>query len=336
MELNLIELLQGIFSLIFVILVIFVGISIIYRYFEYKKREFLLIGIGWIGLAGGWLPDAISFLMIVLMNNPLNKEAYFIIGVAFLPVFMIIWLTGIMDILTTEKKRIIMIFINIMVVSYEIIFWYFLITDSSQIGTFLGPFQVEYHPLIDLYLLLLILMVTITGILIARHSLRSENVEIKLKGKLLLGAFVSFFIGAISDVFVPLSPITVVITRCILILGAILFYFGFLSRVSESETQEDEVQEFLQLISKHKRENLTEEEVTFYREQKICLVCRGKVSGLLYLCPNCNALYCFKCAKALSNLENACWICETAIDSSKPVKIVKETKYSEDVSHKKI
>ncbi|MFX1417539.1 MAG: hypothetical protein ACFE9N_01320, partial [Promethearchaeota archaeon] len=39
-------------------------------------------------------------------------------------------------------------------------------------------------------------------------------------------------------------------------------------------------------------EHISEEEVTYYREQKICLVCKGKVEGFnIFLCPNCEALY---------------------------------------------
>jgi len=65
---------------------------------------------------------------------------------------------------------------------------------------------------------------------------------------------------------------------------------------------------------------VTEEDVIFHREQKICLVCKGKTLRLIYLCPECDALYCNKCSTALSNLENACWACNTPFDPSKPVK----------------
>ena len=78
-----------------------------------------------------------------------------------------------------------------------------------------------------------------------------------------------------------------------------------------------EQQDFLAMFVKPQK--LTEEEVTFHKEKKICLVCKGKLSRLLYMCPECDALYCIKCSDALSDLENACWVCETAFDESKPV-----------------
>ena len=47
------------------------------------------------------------------------------------------------------------------------------------------------------------------------------------------------------------------------------------------------------------------------REKGLCLVCKGKIEGLNYVCPKCNALYCLKCINVLANLENECWVCET-------------------------
>ncbi|MFX1349579.1 MAG: DC1 domain-containing protein [Promethearchaeota archaeon] len=66
---------------------------------------------------------------------------------------------------------------------------------------------------------------------------------------------------------------------------------------------------------------ITEAEVTYYKEQKICLVCKGQVGGFNnYICTGCDVIYCEKCARALSNVENVCWVCEEPIDKSKPVK----------------
>jgi len=71
-----------------------------------------------------------------------------------------------------------------------------------------------------------------------------------------------------------------------------------------------------------KPQKLTEEEVSISKEKKIYLVCKGKVArSNIFLCPECDTFYCLKCSEALTNLENACWVCETPIDESKPVKL---------------
>jgi hypothetical protein len=74
-----------------------------------------------------------------------------------------------------------------------------------------------------------------------------------------------------------------------------------------------------------KPQKVTEEEVSVSKEKKICLVCKGKVSRYeVYLCPECETIYCHKCAHALEDLENACWVCDTPFDVSKPVKKMEE------------
>jgi hypothetical protein len=119
---------------------------------------------------------------------------------------------------------------------FEIIFFILLFTDIDAIGILRRPFLVEFGPLITIYLIIFIVVLLVTGILFARKSLNSENEEVKLKGKLLLAAFLSFSIGAIFDSMLgglldytdPLLPILVVIIRIVLISSAVEFYGGFI------------------------------------------------------------------------------------------------------------
>ncbi|MCK4382842.1 MAG: tetratricopeptide repeat protein [Candidatus Lokiarchaeota archaeon] len=64
---------------------------------------------------------------------------------------------------------------------------------------------------------------------------------------------------------------------------------------------------------------ISEETVTVHKDKKVCLVCKGEALGFTYICK-CDAIYCENCARALSDLENVCWVCNTPIDRSKPVK----------------
>lgn len=68
-----------------------------------------------------------------------------------------------------------------------------------------------------------------------------------------------------------------------------------------------------------KPQKVTEEEVTISKERKTCLVCKGKILGVNFMCRECNAFYCMKCYTALTGLENACWSCEAALDETKPI-----------------
>jgi len=69
---------------------------------------------------------------------------------------------------------------------------------------------------------------------------------------------------------------------------------------------------------------IDDDELTLYKERKICLVCKGDATGFeVYVCTDCGVLYCLKCAKALSTLENICWGCDAPIDKSKPIQPLK-------------
>ncbi|MFX1303372.1 MAG: tetratricopeptide repeat protein [Promethearchaeota archaeon] len=68
-----------------------------------------------------------------------------------------------------------------------------------------------------------------------------------------------------------------------------------------------------------------EEKVTVHKEKKSCLVCKGEVERFnIYICPECNSIYCNNCAQTLTNLENACWVCNAPIDALKPIIPIKE------------
>ena len=72
-------------------------------------------------------------------------------------------------------------------------------------------------------------------------------------------------------------------------------------------------------------QKITEQEVTYFKEKKICLVCKGNIEGFNnYICPKCEVLYCENCARTLIDLENTCWVCESPLDKSKPSKPFKK------------
>ncbi len=100
-----------------------------------------------------------------------------------------------------------------------------------------------------------------------------------------------------------------------------MFYVGLREESEKIKKikKEVKIEESIFRISK-KPAQITEEEVTYYKERKICLVCKGKAVKFIYICQKCDALYCLKCANALSSLENQCWACNAPIDESKPSK----------------
>ncbi len=228
MVLSVIEFMQGFFSLLFVVISVLVGLRLIFKYFEVKKRVFLLVGLAWIGFSNPWIPDSINFVLILSFNITLNEVAYLIIGNVFLPFFLIVWLIAFTDLLYKDRQKQILLISVILTVIFEISFFALLAVNVNLIGKSLGPFHYEFSPFIEVYLIICILVVLITGLLFSRESFRSSIPELRLKGILLMIAFVSFAIGSILDSTIPLTAITVLITRIILISGAVEFYGGLI------------------------------------------------------------------------------------------------------------
>lgn len=68
----------------------------------------------------------------------------------------------------------------------------------------------------------------IIGFSFGLESFKSENPEIKLKGKFILAGWLSFFIGGLLDAgLFAITAFLLILVRLLLMSSAIEFYFGF-------------------------------------------------------------------------------------------------------------
>jgi len=239
MTLELVDILQGSFSLIFVVISLIIAFTILSKYFEYKNRLLILVGISWLGISFPWIPDSISFLMNLIVQQSLPVFWYFIIGNVFLPVALLTWLIAYTDMIRKSAQKKVILITVILSIIFEISFFTLLFLDISLIGVInpIRPFTVEFGIFITVYLLIIIAVMLISGVIFAQKSVKSEDREIRLKGKLLRAAFITFTIAAVLDSMLgtifedptdPLLAIFVVVVRILLMLSAIEFYGGFL------------------------------------------------------------------------------------------------------------
>ena len=175
-----------------------------------------------------WLSDSISVVMILTLGVPLSRFAKVIIELAFLPFFLLTWLTAFTDLVYKKDQKLILIIVLVLGIAFEIAFFYIIFTDFSLLGTFESELDIIWSPFILIYLFSFLAIFVTTGIVFGRESFKSDNKEIRTKGKFLITAFLSFMFGVILDASVPLEPIWVVITRLILISSAFEYYFGFI------------------------------------------------------------------------------------------------------------
>ena len=239
MVLELVDYLQGSFSLIFTIISLIIGFSILIKYFQYKSRLYILVGLTWIGVATPWFPDSISFIMNIFFQTSLSIDWYFIIGNVTMPIALLLWLIAYTDMINKKNQKVILILAVFYGIIFEIVFFYLLITDKNQIGIInpLRPFTVEFGIFITIFLMIVIVILLVTGLTFAQKSVKSEDRDVRLKGKLLRAAFITFTLAAILDSLLgtifevptdPLLAIMVVITRILLMISALEFYGGFI------------------------------------------------------------------------------------------------------------
>jgi len=237
--LELVDFLQGLFSLLFVIISLILGFKILSKYFKYKSKLYILVGLSWIGVANPWFPDSISFIMNLLIEQSLPVELYFIIGNAFIPLALLCWLVAYTNMISKKGKSFVLGLTIILSIIFEVAFFYLLLTDIDLIGTInpARPFTVDFGLFITIYLLIVILIMFLTGIKFAQRSVKSEEKDLRLKGKLLRAAFITFTVAAILDSLLgaifedptdPILSVMVVATRILLIIAAFEFYGGFI------------------------------------------------------------------------------------------------------------
>lgn len=236
---ELVDVLQGSFSLIFVIISLIIGLTIFSKYFEHKTRLFILVGLSWIGISIPWVPDSTSFLMKLFVQEFLPKGWYFVIGNAFLPIALLAWLIAYTDMIKKKAQKKVIVITVIYSILFEIVFFSFLFIDIDLIGEInpSRPFTVDFGIFITTYLLIIILVMVVTGVIFAQKSVKSDDREVRVKGKLLRAAFITFAVAAILDSLLgtifedptdPLLAVMVVVVRILLIFSALEFYGGFL------------------------------------------------------------------------------------------------------------
>jgi hypothetical protein len=251
------------------------------------------------------------------------------------------------EFITPNKKKYLIITYLILGVIFEL----FLFLDTMNSTSYVYPANPGEN-LIDAQLVLrspagiLSVIFILTAVIILGFGFLIKGINttgIIRKKFLYLSA--GFLIWALTAAFEGLTApgIFLFICRFIMISSFVFLYFGVKEEAIKPKqlipdkgiSREMSEISLTKILNMSRPEKITEQEVTYYREQKICLVCKGKISGLNFVCPNCTALYCIKCFEVLSNAENACWVCDNIIDNSMPKKEYSKKDTKEEIELRK-
>ncbi|MEJ2279158.1 MAG: hypothetical protein P8Y70_15645 [Candidatus Lokiarchaeota archaeon] len=201
MPLDALGFLTGLFNLIFVIISIAVGLIIISKYKQANKKRYIYLGLIWIGISTPWMHGAIAFILL-FFNITFDPIIRFIIGYAFIPIITTIWIAIFTDLLYENKKKILVSIYMLISIICEILFFIFLFVDRVElIGYFETTFQARYSLFIRFTMVFFLISALITFLIFARHSLKSNDPVLKIKGKFLIIAFLTYSVCAVLDSF---------------------------------------------------------------------------------------------------------------------------------------
>jgi len=227
-SLTTLDFINGLFSLLVIIVGAIIGLSIASKYIKNKEKSYLYLGIALIGLYCPWWPSGISFLSVLITGQPISAVMYALLGHILIPLFMILWFLGLTEMIFQDKRKILLIGYSIILAIAEIYVIYALLFDLNLIiMEFTAIFDVRFNRIWLIYLLFISSTVAITGILFAWQTLKSDDPVLKFKGRALIIAFLTHPICAIVDGGLELNEIGLIIIRSILMFGAVMFYIGF-------------------------------------------------------------------------------------------------------------
>jgi len=324
--------LNGLSLVILLIFEVLFGLYLIISSLKTKAKRLRIIGITlcFVGLAH--TECSVSFIYYLITRGNLYEiSARFFLFNSIMVCFEVFFATYLGIEINVEgiKKKIFTV-LNFILASF---FIFFLILDlENNYTVFIPPIgsptegsMIWNTKLGTLFSLILVIWIGLIIYLLSygsfRKGLRSEGVVRKKYFLLSFGVILLCFSQAIAGF--STSFVLLTILRTTTLIASSIMYFSLREEPLKKEknrTKEIQVEGDLFRLYKINRENITEEEIVFHKENKLCLVCKNKVEGFTYICPECDALYCQKCAQVLANLENTCWACDALIDKSKPKK----------------
>lgn len=153
MALTLEEFLFGFLSLLTVLVGITVGTTIASRYFKFKEKKLIMVGISSAGFYEPHWDSGFSFLSALITGEGLTTPLYIFLGNFLIPFSLVLWMYAISDFISIKKKWVLPLIYGIISGIMEIYMFYYLFTDYTVIGTRAAIFDIEYGSIWTLYLM---------------------------------------------------------------------------------------------------------------------------------------------------------------------------------------
>ncbi|TFF99300.1 MAG: hypothetical protein EU541_05230, partial [Promethearchaeota archaeon] len=119
-ELSTFEITRSVSTGIFLIISILIGFRILLKYFQYKQKALLTVGLTWIFISSPWWGNAFSFLSILIIGYAFEPFEYLLIQNAFVPIALMCWVYSLGELTFKKYKYKLIIFYFSICISYLI------------------------------------------------------------------------------------------------------------------------------------------------------------------------------------------------------------------------
>jgi hypothetical protein len=231
----------GLFSIIQAAIMIGISLIVLRKYFEVKSKPLFYLFIFMYFSSSTLFPFMTGYIywLIAAGTEIPPYTFYAFLGTFLIPVSFIGWSLVYLSLSSFSKKAktTILSFIIAYSMAFEIYLVYFLFLsptapEMEMIGILIERADFSLSGFVLIYVLSMLIWNVITGIHFSVKGIKSGNKMAKLKGKIVLFAFIFMFIETIVEGFVLSGAGNLVIERIvggsIDVLSFILLYLGFL------------------------------------------------------------------------------------------------------------
>ncbi len=226
-DLTEVEIVHGSTSLAYAIFGMIIGLIIAYRGYKNKQNDILAVGISLTITRVPWLSAGISFVTFIFFDFILPDTLYFFIAYGITGFSLILWMYVMSKFLFPKHTKKVVLIYTAIHIFYEILLITLLIVNPTMVATKDGLFDLSSGSIMFIFIIYALASLLVTMIWFIRDCLKSENLNTKWRGRLLLIATLLLIFGFLMEVF-PLNAVLLLVVRLILMVEVVISYLGWL------------------------------------------------------------------------------------------------------------
>jgi len=205
-----------------------IGIKIALKYFNTKHKSFLFIGIAIFGTYFHYIPVVVNVIYTFWTSELLPVEFNLLVGFSLIPIIQILLYLGFSEMIFKKNRKIMIFLITCWGIIFSIILFYFTLTDASVLASVINPVKMKFEIIFIILTFLALIFFIIPFFIFSIDALRSNDPEVKLKGKFLIIGAILYPMGSIFDIVSEDIILFVLIARIMGIISSIAIYLGMI------------------------------------------------------------------------------------------------------------